>query len=108
MKPFIVLENMQTRNLISIYDNGVVYGKHRGDILGTLSDESLSELKLLINTNMYMFKSLTRYVDHWNSIALHVRDDSRKHRDIRIIGWSQIPLLTTIIRKTESLQDLVI
>lgn len=108
MQPLIYLKNIKTNQTLSIYDDGRVYGKEYGNLLGILNNESLNDVLCLIKDNLYMFKTLTRYNEGLNPIVMHIRDDSRKHRQIKIIGWSQIPQLITYIHKTESLADLTI
>lgn len=108
MQPLIQLYNPITNNRISIYDDGRVYGSKKGQLLGFLNNESKTLVLNLIKENMYMFKRLERYDEKLNPITMFVRDDSRKHRHIKITGWSQFNNLITYIRKTESLHDIVI
>ena len=108
MKPFLVIENKITKNYISIYSDGRVYGKERGQLLGKLSNDSMRELNALINNNMYMFKTLTKFFEGLNPYSLHVYDESRKQRKIIIEGWSQMPYLIRILHNTVSLQSISI
>ena len=108
MQPLIYLKNTRTGQTLSIYEDGRVYGKEYGNLLGTLNNESLTNVLSLIKENLYMFKTLTIYNEGLNPIVMHIRDDSRKHRNIEVIGWSQIPQLLTYIHNTESLADVTI
>ena len=42
MQPLIYLKNIKTNQTLSIYDDGRVYGKEYGNLLGILNNESLS------------------------------------------------------------------
>ena len=108
MQPLIYLKNVRSNKTLSIYEDGRVYGSNYGELLGILSDESLKDILNLINENMYMFKTLTTWIESLNPVIMHVRDDSRKHRKITLAGWSQIPLLQNLIRKTDCLKDVCI
>lgn len=105
MRPLISLENYLTKDIISIYDDGKVYGKKHGELLGTLCKESKIQIFNLIKDNIYMFKTEVVIQENLNPIILRVRDDSRKKRNIMIIGWRQIPQLLIYMSKTENLHE---
>lgn len=108
MQPLIYLKNTKTNQTLSIYDDGRVYGKEYGNLLGILDETSLNNILNLIEENIYMFKTLTIYNEGLNPIVMHIRDDSKKHRKIEVFGWSQMPQLLTYIRNTKSLSNVTI
>ena len=57
----------------------------------------MEQLKDIINENMYMFKTLEYQNEGRSPIVLRVNDTSRKHRNIKIVGWSQTERLLNII-----------
>lgn len=96
-KPFIIIDSKDTDNRLSIYDNGLVYGKNKGQLLGKLNNKATLDIKQVINENIYMFKKLVYYNEGLNPYILRIRDDSRKHRPIKIVGWSQFHLINRVI-----------
>lgn len=103
MKPFITIENKTTDLKISIYDNGVVYGKEQNQKLGQLNENAINEIKNILNENMYMFKTKVYYNAHeGNSYILRIRDDSNKHRHIKVVQWDRTRLIAEIIYNPKS------
>ena len=96
-KPFIIIDSKDTDNRLSIYDNGLVYGKNKGQLLGKLNNKATLDIKQVINENIYMFKKLVYYNEALNPYILRIRDDSRKHRPIKIVGWSQFHRINRVI-----------
>lgn len=105
-KWFIQFENIDTNYKLSICDNGLVYGTEKGHKLGILDITMVNRIKDFLNGKMdingnpftpetldlrinymHMFK-INSYIkfNHNNSI-LRIRDDSRKKRQIKIVGW---------------------
>lgn len=82
---------------MTIYNNGIVYGTERNEKLFILSSTCIEQLKDIINENMYMFKTLEYQNEGRSPIVLRVNDTSRKHRNIKIVGWSQTERLLNII-----------
>ena len=57
-------------NICTLYDNGLLYGKEKGHKIGLLNDKSLNDIKTLINSNIYMFKTLEYYNAKENNLVL--------------------------------------
>lgn len=102
MRPFLIIEEPNAKCFISIYDDGRVYGSESRQLYGILNKEAMKDISNLISRNMYMFKKLIDFDLGSNPLILHVRDDSKKHRKIKIKGWSQIQELISIIHKAEN------
>lgn len=118
---FIQIENKDNHQRTSVYDDGLVYGTERGQIVTTLKPETINRLKgiltgkfdergnnfnertIIKRTNyMYFFKTniYTRYYD--NNLILRVRDNSRKHRSITVVGWYVTNNLLSIIYNSKN------
>lgn len=88
MQPLIQLHNPNSNQRMSIYEDGRIYGNEKGQLLGCLNDETTKDLIDLINSNMYMFKTNPKMNFYNDNIIMYIRDDSRKRRTIRIVGWN--------------------
>ena len=92
---FIQFENKINKTRMTIYNNGIVYGTERNEKLFILSSTCIEQLKDIINENMYI--TLEYQNEGRSPIVLRVNDTSRKHRNIKIVGWSQTERLLNII-----------
>ena len=115
-KWFLQIEDKNTNNRISVCDNGLVYGTEKGHKLGILNTETINRIKNFLNgkadingkpfTNMnkdsrinymYIFKTYTYMKNNHNNLILRLRDDSRKNRQIKIVGLDITKFLLDII-----------
>lgn len=115
-KWFLQIEDKNTNNRISVCDNGLVYGTEKGHKLGILNTETINRIKNFLNgkadingkpfTNMnkdsrinymYIFKTNTYMKNNHNNLILRLRDDSRKNRQIKIVGFDITKFLLDII-----------
>ena len=115
-KWFLQIEDKNTNNRISVCDNGLVYGTEKGHKLGILNTETINRIKNFLNgkvdingkpfTNMnkdsrinymYIFKTYTYMKNNHNNLILRLRDDSRKNRQIKIVGFDITKFLLDII-----------
>ena len=118
---FIQIENKDNHQRISICDSGLVYGTERDQKVATLNQETVNKLKRILNgklderglpfnnktinikTNyMYFFKTnfYTKYYD--NNLILRIRDDSRKQRNIKVVGWYVTNNLLSLIKNPKN------
>lgn len=118
---FIQIENKDNHQRISICDSGLVYGTERGQKVATLNQETVNKLKGILNgklderglpfnnktinrkTNyMYFFKTnvYTKYYD--NNLILRIRDNSRKQRNIKVVGWYVTNNLLSLIKNPKN------
>lgn len=98
MKHWLIqIENKKENELLTVYENGLVYGKERGQKLFILSSRAIEQIKEIINSNIYMFKTLEYFKEHHNPLILRINDTSRKHRKIKIVGWREMPKIMNII-----------
>lgn len=115
-KWFLQIEDKNTNNRISICDNGLVYGTERGHKLGILDIATINRIKSFLNGKtdingnpftdknadsrinyMYMFKTYSYIKSNHNNLILRLRDDSRKNRQIKIVGVDITKSLLNII-----------
>lgn len=94
---FIQIENKDNHQRISVYDNGLVYGSERGQVIRTLKSETVNRLKEILtgkfdergnafneitiaskNNHLYFFKRNPYQKFNHNNLILRIRDDSRK------------------------------
>lgn len=118
---FIQIENKETYQRTSVYDDGLVYGTGRGQIVTTLKPEAVNRLKgiltgkfdergnnfnertIIKKTNhMHFFKTKIYYKYYDNNLVLRIRDESRKRRPIIVVGWYVTSNLLSIIKNPKN------
>lgn len=106
-KWFIQLEDKDSKERISICDYGLVYGTERNQKLGILKQEVVDKIKQILDGNLDEFgndfndKTITNRVNFNHlfktevyvpkskiPLILRIRDDSRKQRKIKVVGWN--------------------
>lgn len=98
MKQWLIqIENKNENELLTVYENGLVYGKERGQKLFILTSFAIEQIKEIINSNIYMFKTLEYFKEHHNTLILRINDTSRRHRKIKVVGWREIPKIMNVI-----------
>ena len=103
-KPFMVMHTKDNSVKTSIYDDGRVYGKENGELLGIMTPSSIEQIKSILNSNMYMFRKEVYYKENHNPYILRIRDDSRKHRPIKVVGWRENQTIKNILCNKENWQ----
>lgn len=88
---FISLENKELDLKVSVYEDGTVYGKERGQKIGILNTNAMEELNYIIKDNLGDFRKLGYHNYKDNQFILRI-NDTVKHRTLKIIGWPQTPL----------------
>ena len=105
-KWFIQIEDKDSKEVISICDYGLVYGTERNQKLGILKQEVVDKIKKIldgdldISGNEFNNKTIPSKVNfkqffknevytklYDNNLILRIRDDSRKQRKIKVVGW---------------------
>ena len=118
---FIQIENKDNHQRISVYDNGLVYGTERGQVISTLKPETVNRLKGILTgkldergnafneitiasktNHLYFFKRNPYQKFNHNNLILRIRDDSRKQRNIKIVGWYITANLLSIIKNPKN------
>lgn len=118
---FIQIENKDNHQRLTVYDNGLVYGTERGQIIAKLTSDTVNKLKGILNgkldergnqfnertisnrTNyMHFFKVKIYNKYYHNNLILRIRDNSRKHRPIKVVGWYVTSNLLSIIKNPKN------
>lgn len=118
---FIQIIDIQNKEVISVYDNGLVYGTEQGQKLATLNQETVSRLKGILNGTldeqglpftektifnrinyMYFFKNNPNMIFSSSKIILKIRDDSPKKQKIKVFGWCVTTNLLSIIKNPKN------
>ena len=118
---FIQIENKDNHQRISVYDNGLVYGTERGQKIATLKQKTVNRLKGILTGKLdergnpfnkestrsrinylYFFKRNPYQKFNHNNLILRIRDDSRKQRNIKIVGWYITANLLSIIKNPKN------
>ncbi len=124
-KWFIQIEDKDSKERISICDYGLVYGTERNQKLGILKQEVVDKIKQILDGNLDEFgndfndKTITNRVNfkhffknevytkyHDNNLILRIRDDSRKQRKIKVVGWRTTETFLKLLRDTNNWKKL--
>ena len=107
----IQIIDIQNKEVISVYDSGLVYGTKQGQKLATLNQETVNRQKGLpfnektifnrINY-MYFFKNNPNMVFSSSKTILKIRDDSPKKQKIKVFGWCVTTNLVSIIKNPKN------
>ena len=118
---FIQIENKDNHQRLTVYDDGLVYGTERGQIIAKLTSDTVDKLKGILNgkldergnqfnertisnrTNYIHFFKVKIYNKYYhNNLILRIRDNSRKHRPIKVVGWYVTSNLISIIKNPKN------
>lgn len=118
---FIQIENKDNHQRLSVYEDGLVYGTQRGQIIATLTPDTVNRLKGILTgkvdergnqfnertisnrTNYMHFFKVKIYTKYYhNNLILRIRDNSRKHRPIKVVGWYVTSNLLSIIKNPKN------
>lgn len=118
---FIQIENKDNHQRLTVYEDGLVYGTQRGQIITTLTPDTVNKLKGILNgkldergnrftestisnrTNYMHFFKVKIYTKYYHSnLILRIRDNSRKHRPIKVVGWYVTNNLLSIIKNPKN------
>lgn len=114
---FIQIENKDNHQRITVYENGLVYGTERGQVIGILTPETVKRLNGILTgkLNEKGIKSefnRMNYLDLFrcqpyqkfndNNLILRIRDDSCKQRNIKIVGHYITGYLLSIIKNPKN------
>lgn len=118
---FIQIENKDNHQRLTVYDDGLVYGTERGQIIAKLTSDTVDKLKGILNgkldergnqfnertiynrTNYIHFFKVKIYNKYYhNNLILRIRDNSRKRRPIKVVGWYVTSNLLSIIKNPKN------
>lgn len=94
---YIKIQSKLNNKTITVYENGKVYGNIKNQVLCQLSSSNLNKLKQIIEENRYVFKKLGYYNEKLNPYILRINNQSRRHKNLKIVGWSQMHNILNLI-----------
>lgn len=106
---FIKIENPKTNIILTIYNNGLVYGLKRNEKLFILTEKAVDEIKTIIKANIYMLRTMRYFIQNKDGLIIRINDTSRKHQDvIKIVGWSCERKILDIIENKLNIKEFLI
>lgn len=124
-KWFIQIEDKDSKERISICDYGLVYGTEHNQKLGILKQEVVDKIKQILDGDLdifgnefttktihskvnfkHFFKNEVYTKYHDNNLILRIRDDSRKQRKIKVVGWLTTETFLKLLRDTNNWKKL--
>ena len=79
--------NPSTDYTLTIYENGLVYGKDYNEKLFILNNETIDEIKKYIKRSLYKLKRQEKIIQKTSGFIIEINDTSRKNRNIKVYGW---------------------
>ncbi len=101
---FIQIENKVNHTRITIYENGLVYGPEKGQKLYILKEETMEKIKVIINSQSHITKGQANgyYNYKRNSLLLRINTNTRKYKQVKIVGWDNIEEILDIIKDSNN------
>lgn len=93
--------NPSTDYTLTIYENGLVYGKEYNEKLFILNNETIDEIKKYIKRSLYKLKRQEKIIQKTSGFIIKINDTSRKKRNIKVYGWEHEDDIIELI-KTKS------
>ena len=78
--------NPSTDYTLTIYENGLVYGKEYNEKLFILNNETIDEIKKYIKRSLYKLKRQEKIIQKTSGFIIKINDTSRKNRNIKVYG----------------------
>ena len=82
---------------LTIYENGLVYGKEYNEKLFILNEQSLNKIKEFIKKDIYSLKGSPYIRMQRNGLIVKINDTSRHKRKIKVEGWFYAPEIISIL-----------
>lgn len=79
--------NPSTDYTLTIFENGLVYGKEYNEKLFILNNETIDEIKKYIKRSLYKLKRQEKIIQKTSGFIIKINDTSRKNRNIKVYGW---------------------
>ena len=95
--------NPSTDYALTIYENGLVYGKNYNEKLFKLSKDSINKINKYINKDLYYLKRQDRIIQNTKGFIIQINDISRKHRTINIFGWKHEGSIIELIKNKSNI-----
>ena len=95
--------NPSTDYTLTIYENGLVYGKDYNKKLFILDNETIDEIKKYIKRSLYKLKRQEKIIQKTSGFIIKINDTSRKNRNIKVYGWEHEDDIIELIKNKSNI-----
>lgn len=95
--------NPSTDYTLTIYENGLVYGKEYNEKLFILNNEIIDEIKKYIKRSLYKLKRQEKIIQKTSGFIIKINDTSRKNRNIKVYGWEHEDDIIELIKNKSNI-----
>ena len=95
--------NPSTDYTLTIYENGLVYGKDYNEKLFILDNETIDEIKKYIKRSLYKLKRQENIIQKTSGFIIKINDTSRKNRNIKVYGWEHEDDIIELIKNKSNI-----
>lgn len=95
--------NPSTDYTLTIYENGLVYGKEYNEKLFILNNETIDEIKKYIKRSLYKLKRQKKIIQKTSGFIIKINDTSRKNRNIKVYGWEHEDDIIELIKNKSNI-----
>lgn len=95
--------NPSTDYTLTIYENGLVYGKEYNEKLFMLNNETIDEIKKYIKRSLYKLKRQENIIQKTSGFIIKINDTSRKNRNIKVYGWEHEDDIIELIKNKSNI-----
>ena len=95
--------NPSTDYTLTIYENGLVYGKEYNEKLFILNNETIDKIKKYIKRSLYKLKRQENIIQKTSGFIIKINDTSRKNRNIKVYGWEHEDDIIELIKNKSNI-----
>ena len=95
--------NPSTDYTLTIYENGLVYGKDYNEKLFILNNETIDVIKKYIKRSLYKLKRQEKIIQKTSGFIIKINDTSRKNRNIKVYGWEHEDDIIELIKNKSNI-----
>ena len=95
--------NPITDYTLTIYENGLVYGKEYNEKLFILNNETIDVIKKYIKRSVYKLKRQEKIIQKTSGFIIKINDTSRKNRNIKVYGWEHEDDIIKLIKNKSNI-----
>ena len=95
--------NLSTDYTLTIYENGLVYGKEYNEKLFIINNETIDEIKKYIKRSLYKLKRQENIIQKTSGFIIKINDTSRKNRNINVYGWEHEDDIIDLIKNKSNI-----
>ena len=95
--------NPSTDYTLTIYENGLVYGKEYNEKLFILDNETIDQIKKYIKRSLYKLKRQEKIIQKTSGFIIKINDTSRKNRNIKVYGWEHEDDIIELIKNKSNI-----